>query len=446
MTDLFISYAHEDRAVARQIADELTARGIDVWWDENLRAGDEWKHEISTTLDTVPLVVALWSPSSVSSEWVGLEAGYALVKKKLIPVTIVAVMTPSPFDSIQAADLTLWSAGSTDRGFDNFVSDVEIRLAARHDAETDSMLDTRLINLRKTVRLGSRLISAGLLTGMPLLVLSGLLWKYLQEDLPQNPDAIATPVFIVSASTQLILVPIVAVLGWAGWIYLRQAKKMKHVLEFRDHVANRKIEESLTGSSLVSTSPTFVRILCFAFVVGSTIIPFGAVAGLSTSLLLLSKEYYWATTIVFDLVVTLPFFLVAIGGWIRWFNPAQQGFLPWLLRGFFRKKIVKEIRQNLVRRVSTRSIFNRLEPEEKEKLTQALDSTVETVLASFDRQLATTYRELGVVRFWREYVSGETIETEFGRVLSTEFWDVLGRVFPGKSPEDRVQILLDLLS
>ena len=74
-----------------------------MWWDEDLRAGNDWAGEIMGTLDTIRLVVVLWSPSSTGSEWVSLEAGYALVKKKLIPVRIAQVETASPFRSVQEA-------------------------------------------------------------------------------------------------------------------------------------------------------------------------------------------------------------------------------------------------------------------------------------------------------------------------------------------------------
>lgn len=44
---IFISYASEDRAAARQLRDTLSAAGLDVWYDENeLSGGDAWDQKI----------------------------------------------------------------------------------------------------------------------------------------------------------------------------------------------------------------------------------------------------------------------------------------------------------------------------------------------------------------------------------------------------------------
>ena len=38
MTDVFISYSHQDREIARCYADALQAAGLKVWWDDHLRS------------------------------------------------------------------------------------------------------------------------------------------------------------------------------------------------------------------------------------------------------------------------------------------------------------------------------------------------------------------------------------------------------------------------
>lgn len=44
---VFLSYAHEDAAVVRRIAEVLRAAGIEVWFDESeLRGGDAWDANI----------------------------------------------------------------------------------------------------------------------------------------------------------------------------------------------------------------------------------------------------------------------------------------------------------------------------------------------------------------------------------------------------------------
>ncbi len=39
MSDIFISYAREDREIAGRLAGALEAAGWSVWWDSKLRAG-----------------------------------------------------------------------------------------------------------------------------------------------------------------------------------------------------------------------------------------------------------------------------------------------------------------------------------------------------------------------------------------------------------------------
>lgn len=42
MIDLFISYARADRDLAERLANELTSRGLLVWWDRQLLGGDDF--------------------------------------------------------------------------------------------------------------------------------------------------------------------------------------------------------------------------------------------------------------------------------------------------------------------------------------------------------------------------------------------------------------------
>ena len=43
MTDVFISYAREQRSLAEQLAEGLNAARYDVWWDERLSAGQVFR-------------------------------------------------------------------------------------------------------------------------------------------------------------------------------------------------------------------------------------------------------------------------------------------------------------------------------------------------------------------------------------------------------------------
>lgn len=59
---VFLSYARDDAAAARRIAEALRASGLEVWFDENeLRGGDAWDAKIRQQIDACALFVAVIS-------------------------------------------------------------------------------------------------------------------------------------------------------------------------------------------------------------------------------------------------------------------------------------------------------------------------------------------------------------------------------------------------
>ena len=59
---VFLSYARDDAAAARRIAEALRSRGIEVWFDENeLRGGDAWDAKIRQQINDCTLFVPLIS-------------------------------------------------------------------------------------------------------------------------------------------------------------------------------------------------------------------------------------------------------------------------------------------------------------------------------------------------------------------------------------------------
>jgi len=59
---VFLSYAREDAAAARRIAEALRAAGLEVWFDEaELRGGDEWDARIRKQIDACALFIPLIS-------------------------------------------------------------------------------------------------------------------------------------------------------------------------------------------------------------------------------------------------------------------------------------------------------------------------------------------------------------------------------------------------
>jgi hypothetical protein len=98
MADVFISYSQRSVEPTKVLAQQLAARGIEVWWDTRLTSGQRFNDAIREELEAADAVIVIWSPQSVTSQYVKLEAGIAYAWEKL-----VTVRTPDlPFASIPA--------------------------------------------------------------------------------------------------------------------------------------------------------------------------------------------------------------------------------------------------------------------------------------------------------------------------------------------------------
>lgn len=124
LDDIFISYAREDREIARRLAGELEAKGWSVWWDREILAGQRFDEMIARALAGARCVVVLWSQASAKSRWVRDEAADALERGVLVPVLIEDVEPPLGFRSIQLADLRGWEPGTESEEHDVFMSSV----------------------------------------------------------------------------------------------------------------------------------------------------------------------------------------------------------------------------------------------------------------------------------------------------------------------------------
>src|SRR5882724_1238421 len=96
---VFLSYAREDAAATRRIADALRASGIEVWFDENeLRGGDAWDRAIRKQIRDSALFVPIISANTQTRlegyfrlEWkLAEDRSHLMAKGKpfLVPVCI----------------------------------------------------------------------------------------------------------------------------------------------------------------------------------------------------------------------------------------------------------------------------------------------------------------------------------------------------------------------
>jgi formylglycine-generating enzyme required for sulfatase activity len=130
MSDIFISYAREDRPRAEAIAKALEEHGWSVWWDWNIPAGKTFRQVIQEQLDKARCVIVLWSATSIASEWVIEEASEGNDRGILVPVLIANVRPPLGFRSMHAADLTGWERDAGAPAFRRLCSDIEALIEA----------------------------------------------------------------------------------------------------------------------------------------------------------------------------------------------------------------------------------------------------------------------------------------------------------------------------
>ncbi|GAA4017479.1 hypothetical protein GCM10022280_15900 [Sphingomonas swuensis] len=131
-TDIFISYARTDRAVAKHFAQCFEAEGLSVWWDAALHSGETFDEVIERNLRAARTVVVLWSPSSVRSRWVRAEATLADRLGKMAPIMIEECELPIIFQLTHTTDLSGWSGETDDPAWCRFVDDLKQAAARGH--------------------------------------------------------------------------------------------------------------------------------------------------------------------------------------------------------------------------------------------------------------------------------------------------------------------------
>ena len=134
-TDVFLSYARQDRPTARLFAESLADEGFGVWWDASLHSGETFDEVIEQRLRDAKAVVVLWSPRSVASRWVRAEATLADRGNKLVPAIIEPCDRPIIFELTHAAELSDWTGDIADARWQTFVSDLRRLVGAGSGAK-----------------------------------------------------------------------------------------------------------------------------------------------------------------------------------------------------------------------------------------------------------------------------------------------------------------------
>jgi len=141
VSDIFISYASQDRARIRPLVEALEARGWSVFRDTTLLPGEAWRRKITAELDAARCVIVLWSASSVESHWVEQEAEEGQRRGILVPAMLDRVKIPLGFRGLQAADLVGWDGAAGHREFLKVVRAIEIHAPLARAAAAASSVE-----------------------------------------------------------------------------------------------------------------------------------------------------------------------------------------------------------------------------------------------------------------------------------------------------------------
>ena len=84
---IFVCYAHADAAIVYPEIQWLVGQGINIWYDEGIPAGKNWRAEIGRSLERANKVLFYVSRSSLSSDHCNREINLALDEgREVVPV------------------------------------------------------------------------------------------------------------------------------------------------------------------------------------------------------------------------------------------------------------------------------------------------------------------------------------------------------------------------
>lgn len=111
---LFISYSRDDKKIVEEwVVKKLRLAGHDLWFDDLLRPGDDWKQQLSNQIERSDALVYCMTPKSIASEWCRWEVAQAVgLGKRIIPVLLEAKTDlPNQLERIQYVDFTQGPTG-----------------------------------------------------------------------------------------------------------------------------------------------------------------------------------------------------------------------------------------------------------------------------------------------------------------------------------------------
>jgi hypothetical protein len=188
MSDIFLSYSREDRAVVAPLARALEHEGFSVWWDPELLIGHSYATSIRSELAEARAVIAVWTSQSVHSEWVQEEATHGKRRGVLFPVRLEAVDPPIGFTMVEAADLSDWVEGNASHPeWSRLLEQLRARLSGPGDATAPDEMRLAPVQRGSRLDVSTLLRSRTVITALGAIALMAIVIGWLRN----GSDAIA---------------------------------------------------------------------------------------------------------------------------------------------------------------------------------------------------------------------------------------------------------------
>lgn len=194
MSDVFISYAREDRAVAEKLAACLAEAGYSVFWDRHIRTGTPFGRVLEQELAAAGCVLVLWSPHSITSGYVHDEAADARDRGLLLPIALQGNLTPPlGFRHLQTATLIGWDGEASRPDLLSLLRDIEVvvRPASPRKLSAVPGIERPGGNLRR-LRFGGRSLLAAFVALIVVAAGSILYFRYYQGSEAQSEKSAPT--------------------------------------------------------------------------------------------------------------------------------------------------------------------------------------------------------------------------------------------------------------
>ena len=93
---VFVSYSHEDEELVYPEVRWLQEKGFNVWWDEGISPGAEWRDEVTHALQDCALILYFITPDSVESGQCRREINFGLdqYQRPVLAVHLLEVELP----------------------------------------------------------------------------------------------------------------------------------------------------------------------------------------------------------------------------------------------------------------------------------------------------------------------------------------------------------------